>query len=256
MTERRTYSIKELAEMAGVSTRTLRYYDEIGLLAPKRTDNGYRVYDAADVRSLQRIMLLRTCRVSLSDIASAVHDPDFDIGRMLSCHLNDLRRQRSELEETIFMVQRAVEGLEAFEAMDDKQRFEQLKQDSVDRFEEEYGEETRERYGDDAIDAANERMLGMSKEAWDAKEELEQRIKDSLRLAMSEGDPTSSLARMVAEMHAQWIRVHWGEDGYTPEAHRALADSYGADPRFVAYYDDDCGEGATVFLRSVIHANV
>ena len=109
MTERRTYSIKELAEMAGVSTRTLRYYDEIGLLAPKRTDNGYRVYDAADVRSLQRIMLLRKCRVPLSDIANAVHDPDFDIGRMLSCHLEDLRRQRSELEETISMVRRAVE---------------------------------------------------------------------------------------------------------------------------------------------------
>ena len=256
MAKLRTYSIKELAGMAGVSTRTLRYYDEIGLLAPKRTDNGYRVYDAEDVRALQRIMLLRKCRVPLSDIAGALHEPDFDIGRMLSRHLNDLRRQRSELEETISMVQRAVEGLEAFEAMDDKQKFEQLKRDSVDRFEEEYGSETRERYGDEAIDAASERMLNMSKEAWDAKEELEQRIKDNLVKAMKTGDPASSLSRMVAEMHAQWIRVHWGENGYTPEAHRELARGYLQDPRFVAYYDGACGEGATEFLCEIIQANV
>ena len=242
--------------MAGVSARALRYYDEIGLLVPGRTDSGYRVYDAEDVRALQHIVLLRRCRVPLSDIAAALHEPDFDIGRMLSCHLEDLRRQRSELEVTISMVRRAVEGLEAFEAMDDKERFEQLKKDSVERFEEEYGEETRERYGDEAIDAANERMLGMSKEAWDAKEELEQRIKDNLVKAMKTGDPASSMSRMVAEMHAQWIRVHWGEDAYTPEAHRELAKGYLNDPRFIAYYDGACGEGATEFLCQIIQTNV
>ncbi len=241
--------------MAGVSTRTLRYYDEIGLLVPKRMDNGYRVYDAEDVRALQHIMLLRKCRVPLSGIASALHEPGFEIGRMLSDHLNDLRRQRSKLDEAISMVQRALEGLEAFEAMDDKQRFEQLKRDSVDRFEEEYGEETRERYGDAAIDAANERMLGMSKEAWDAKEELEQRIKENLVKAMDTGDPASALSRMVAEMHAQWIRVHWGE-AYTAEAHRKLAKGYLEDSRFVAYYDDACGKGATEFLCQIIQTNV
>lgn len=252
----RTYSIKELADLAGVTTRTLRYYDEIGLLVPSRTASGYRVYSAPDVRTLQHILLLRKCRVPLSVVADALREPDFEVGRMLSSHLNDLRRQRSELDESISIVQYAVEGLEAFEVMDDKQRFEKLKQDSVARFEEEYGEETRERYGDDAIDAANERMLTMSKEAWDAKEELEQRIKDNLKKAMEAGDPCSSLSKMVAEMHAQWIRVHWGEDGYTPEAHVALAKGYAHDPRFVAYYDGACGEGATAFLVKVIEANV
>ena len=256
MAKARTYSIKELAEMAGVSTRTLRYYDEVGLFVPKRSDNGYRVYDAGDVRALQYIMLLRKCRVPLSDIANVLHEPGFDIGRMLSRHLDDLRQQRSDLEETISMVKRAVEGLEAFEAMDDKQRFEQLKRNSVDRFEEEYGEETRKRYGDGAIDAANERMLNMSKEAWDAKEELEQRIKDNLVKAMETGDSASPLSRMIAEMHAQWIRVHWGEDAYSPEAHKELAKSYLMDPRFIAYYDGACGEGATEFLCKVIEENV
>ena len=256
MVNQQTYSIKELAEMAGVSTRTLRYYDEIGLLVPERTSNGYRAYSLKDVRALQHILVLRKCRVPLSDIASALQESNFDVGHLLSTHLKDLRRQRSELDKTISMVQRTMEGLEAFETMDDKQRFEKLKRDSVARFEEEYGKETRERYGNDAIDEANERMLTMSKEAWDMREELEQRIKDSLVEAMETGDPTTSLSRMVAEMHAQWIRVHWGEGAYSPEAHRELAKGYLKDPRFVAYYDGSCGEGATEFLCRIIEANI
>ena len=61
---------------------------------------------------------------------------------------------------------------------------------------------------------------------------------------------------MVAEMHAQWIRVHWGEEGYTPEVHRELAKGYLKDPRFIACYDGACGEGATEFLCAIIQANV
>lgn len=251
-----TYTIKELADLAGISTRALRHYDQIGLLVPERAANGYRVYDAADVRALQNIMLLRSCRVPLATIEAVLHERDFDLGSMLFDHLADLRRQRVELEETMAIVQRALARLEAFENMDDKERFEQLKQDSVERFEEEYGAEARERYGDAAIDAANERMLGMSKTAWDAKEELEQRIKDALRVAMATGDASSDESKLVAGMHAQWIRVHWGEGAYTPEAHRNLAEGYLCDQRFVDYYDGACGDGATEFLRDVIVANV
>lgn len=250
------YTIRELADLACISTRALRHYDQIGLLVPKRADNGYRVYDDADVRALQNIMLLRSCRVPLSTIAAILHEPDFDLASMLSDHLADLRRQRVELEETIVIVQRAFARLEVFENMDDKQRFEQLKQDSVERFEEEYGAEARERYGNDAIDAASERMLGMSKTAWDAKEELEQRIKDALKVAMATGDASSDESKLVAGMHAQWIRVHWGEGAYTPEAHRNLAEGYLRDQRFVDYYDGACGDGATEFLRDIIVANV
>ena len=96
----------------------------------------------------------------------------------------------------------------------------------------------------------------MSKTAWDAKEELEQRIKDSLIVAMATGDPASPESRLVAGMHAQWIKVHWGEGAYTPEAHRSLAQGYLADPRFVEYYDGACGDGATEFLCRIIEANI
>lgn len=250
------YSTKQLADMAGVSPRTLRYYDQIGLLVPEREENGYRSYGHSEVRRLQHILLLRSCGVPLQTVEEALDQADFTLPAMLAEHLSCLQKQKSELEKTIATVKRVVAGLGGYENMDDTQKFEEIKRQSVEQFEEEYGEEARRLYGDEAIDASNERMLGMSKLAWDAKEELEQRIKDNLAIAMATGDPTSPESRMVAEMHAQWIRVHWGEGAYTPEAHVALAEGYLADPRFIEYYDSAAGEGATEFLRDIIKANI
>lgn len=250
------YTVKELADLAGVSPRTLRHYDQIGLLVPRRSANGYRLYGPDDVHRLQHILMLRACGVPLSIIAEALERPGFDLRAMLVDHLGGLRRQKAHLEATIAVVEQATAGLEDFELMNDQEKFEQIKQQSVERFEAEYGKEARERYGDEAIDAANERMRTMSKPAWDLKEELEQRIKDGLVAAMATNDVRSPESRMVAGMHAQWIKVHWGEGAYTPEAHVALTEGYLADPRFVAYYDEACGEGATAFLSEVVKANI
>lgn len=251
-----TYTVAQLARKAHVTERALRYYDQIGLLVPKRDDSGYRVYGDADVGRLQRILLLRSCGVSLADIARALDAGECDIAALLQRQLESLMRQRDELARSIAVTKQTLRGLEEFENMNDDQRFEKLKRDSVARFEEEYGQEARGLYGDEVIDDANERMLSMSKLAWDMKEELEQRIKDALVDAMATGDPSSPESRMVAEMHARWIQVHWGEGAYTPQAHVQLAEGYLHDPRFVAYYDDACGRGATAFLRDVIVANV
>ena len=254
--EDKRYSVAELAKMAGVTERTLRYYDQIGLLVPARSNNGYRAYSIDDVHMLQRIMLLRACGIGLAEIAQALSNPDLDIATILENHRDELLEQRDLLTRSIAATDAMIERLERLRGMNDEQRFEQLKRDSVVRFEEEYGQEARKRYGDEVIDAANERMISMSKPAWEAKEELEQRIKEALVRAMKTGDVTSPEARMVAEMHAQWIRVHWGEGAYTPEAHVQLAEGYLHDPRFVEYYDSACGEGATEFLRNAIEANI
>lgn len=251
-----TYGVAELAKLSGLTERTLRYYDQIGLLVPKRADNGYRMYDSSDVRKLQHIMVLRSCGMELSDISTILSGTNADLSAYLKEHISRLERQRHEITCTIAASRDMLGRLERMRGMDDEEMFEQLKRDSVVRFEEEYGEEARSRYGDEAIDSANERMLSMSKKAWDMKEELERRIKDQLIVAMQTGDPTSPEAVMLAEMHAQWIRVHWGEDAYTPEAHVQLAKGYLKDPRFIEYYDGPCGEGATKFLYEAIKDHV
>ncbi len=250
------YSISQLAEKSGLSVRTLRYYDQIGLLRPLRKKNGYRCYGQKEVRRLQHILLLRSCGFPLSDIAETLASEDADLKAKLEEHLSNLAGQIDKLGRNAEMTKKMIDRLEAYRAMNDDERFEMLKRDSVEHFEEEYGAEARALYGDEAIDGANERMLSMDKPTWEAKEELERRIKETLVTAMATRDSTSPESRSLAEMHAKWIQAHWGDDGYTPDAHRALVQGYLSDPRFVEYYDSACGEGATAFLKDAVLANI
>lgn len=251
-----TYTTKQLAEMASVSPRTLRYYDQVGLLVPQRGPNGYRAYGPAEVRRLQHILMLRTCGLPLDAIAIALDGAGRDLGGILADHLGSLRRQSEQLERSIAIVEQAIAGLKEFEAMDDKQRFEQLKRQAVDQAEQAWGAEARERYGDDAVDDVNGRLMAMGREDWDDKEALEQHVIELLAAALEEGDPRSERAAELAAAHARWITMHWGEAAYTPEAHRALAQGYLADPRFIAYYDEAAGEGATAFLAQAVEAHI
>lgn len=90
------WKVGELARATGLSIRTVRYYDQIGLLTPSyRTSAGHRVYDDADVRRLYRICLLRRAGLPLADIAQALDDPDWDLQRAVRTHLDMLDQQLS-----------------------------------------------------------------------------------------------------------------------------------------------------------------
>lgn len=141
-------------------------------------------------------------------------------------------------------------------SVDEKTAFESMKAQAIQRNEETYGEEARECYGDAAVDAANARLMSLSQEEWNSKEQLEEAIKAQLREAMAEGDPLGQQAAELAAMHARWIQLHWGEGAYSREAHLGLAQGYLADQRFRDYYDSACGEGATEFLAEALQAHI
>lgn len=157
------------------------------------------------------------------------------------------RAQREILAESAA----AAKGVED---MDKREAFEALKRHAIEENERAYGREARERYGDDAVDAANERLASLSRDEWGEKDQLEQAIKEQLRAAMATGDPAGDAARELAQMHERWIRLHWGEGRYSREAHRGLAQMYLADDRFRAYYDTAAGEGATEFLVAALES--
>ncbi len=138
--------------------------------------------------------------------------------------------------------------------MGKREAFEALKRRAIEENELTYGREARGRYGDDAVDAANERLTSLSQDEWDEKDRLEQAIKEQLRAAMATGDPVGEPARELARMHARWIALHWGEGRYSRDAHRGLAQMYLADDRFRAYYDTAAGEGTTEFLVAALEA--
>jgi len=86
------YSINKLAKLAGITTRTLRYYDEIGLLSPQRiSSNGYRVYAQKEVNLLQQILFYRELGVQLDEIKNIVWSENYDEFASLQDHLSALK---------------------------------------------------------------------------------------------------------------------------------------------------------------------
>ena len=247
------YSVSALARMSGVSVRTLHHYDQIGLLVPRRGDNGYRRYGRVDVRRLQQIMLWRACGMELAQIAQLIDDPTYDERTALVEQISALEQERARLDEAIANARSTLCALERGDVMADDARFAGLKRKVVEDNERTYGRETRGRFGDAVVDGANAALLAMDERTWNDMNALEERIKALLSAAMESGDVTSPAARELVQAHARWLELHWAPGTYTTEAHRGLADGYLADERFKAYYDGACGEGATQFLRDAIH---
>src|SRR5690242_20642565 len=107
-----SYSVKELAEMAGVSARTLHYYDEIGLLRPVRNPhNGYRIYDRPALLRLQQILFLRELGIPLEEIQAILDRPSFDILAALEQHWMALTARQERLTALIQTVERTISHL-------------------------------------------------------------------------------------------------------------------------------------------------
>lgn len=253
MAKKATRTVKELASLAGVSARTLRYYESIGLLHPARTETGYRCYDEDDARQLAHVLAMRACGLPLGTIKRLCSRADADLLTTLREHLTTLQNQHNSTAEALRRTRAAIDAIERINPMNAQDSFEEMKRAGLDKFESTYGPEARERYGNEAIDAANERMMGLTQDEWDAKELLEEAIKVQLRLAMATKDAASEEAAELARMHRRWITIHWGP-GYETGTYLALVRGYLADPRFTSYYDSAAGEGATAFLVQAVEA--
>jgi len=244
------YTINKLAKLAGVSTRTLRYYDERRLLSPQRiSSNGYRIYGQAEVDRLQQILFYRELGVELSEIEHILSANDFDSGAALQSHLAALRAKRNRLDTLITNVEKSIRAMKGEIEMTADEKFEGFKTNLINENETKYGDEIRAKYGEDTVKRSNAKVKGMTKEQYAEIERLPQDINDTLKMAFEEGDPQSELARNVCELHKEWLSYFWDE--YTKEAHLGLAEMYVADPRFTAYYDK-IAPGAAVFLRDAI----
>lgn len=98
------YTVQKLGQLAGVSTRTLRYYDEIGLLKPARINSsGYRIYGQQEVNRLQQILFYRELGLHLEKIRDIMNDPDFDSTKALKDHHENLLNKRSSLTFSLQM---------------------------------------------------------------------------------------------------------------------------------------------------------
>ncbi len=244
------YTVQKLGLMAGISTRTLRYYDEIGILKPARINSsGYRIYGQAEVDKLQQILFYRELGVSLENIKDIVNDPSFDFLKALGEHREKLIEKRKQLDLLIANVDKSIASLERKISMTDPEKFEGFKQKIIDDNEKKYGKEIRAKYGDEQVDRSNKKFKSMTAAQYTEVEKLGADVLETLKAAMATGDPAGELAQKVADMHRRWLCFYW--DHYTKEAHAGVARMYVDDERFAAYYDR-MQPGAAVFLRDAI----
>jgi len=244
------YTINKLAKLAGISTRTLRYYDEINLLSPNRlSSNGYRIYGQKEIDKLQLILFYRELGLPLQEIKQIITDTDFNITDALHAHLSALLAKRNQLDTLITNVQKTILSTKGEVKMTNKEKFNGFTQQLIDDNEAKYGEEIREKYSDEVVDASNSKIKGMTKEDYAQVEALSEEVNEALRIAFLQGDPTNELAQKACELHKEWLCYFW--DSYTKEAHIGVAQMYVDDPRFAAYYDK-IAVGCAKFLRDAV----
>lgn len=258
----RDWSIQEIARLAGTTSRTLRHYDDVGLLPPSRiAHNGYRHYDEAALVRLQRILLLRELGLGLPQIAEVL-GPSTGSGAQaagrqseesaLETHLALLREEQNRLARQIASVENTINTLKGGEELMAENMF-----DGFDHTQ--YREEVEERWGRKAYADSDRWWRGMTDaERADWQQRVSDLGRDWIAAAESGIDPASAEAQDVARRHVEWLTGIPGTPASLPGGDVSgyvigLGEMYVADPRFGANYATSAGgtQGAE-FVRDAL----
>lgn len=247
------YGIKELSALSGLTPRTLRYYNQIGLLNPADVKpSGYRFYGGAEIDRLQQILIYRELGFSLSQIKMLLDRPGFNREAALTSQLEAIKQQRDQLNLLIVNLQKTIETLKGEQTMSDHEKFEGIKKKMIDDNEEKYGDEVRQKFGDKVANAANQKIKNMTQQQMEEAAKLSIEVNDAIKKALATKDPKSPEALEACELHKRWLCVYWPEGYYRPEAHKGLAEMYCQDDRFRDYYEK-IGPNCADFLKEAIY---
>ena len=184
----------------------------------------------------QDILFYRELGLDLASIRTILDDPAFDRQAALQSHLAELEARRARLDDLILTVQRTINDIKGGTKMTDQEKFEAFKRRTVEANETAFGQEIREKYGDEEMDRANACVLALTQEEYAQWKSLGGEIHTALVTAVKAGaDPAGPEGQRIAALHRRWLSYSW--ESYTPQAHVGLAELYVSDPRFTAYYD-------------------
>jgi MerR family transcriptional regulator, thiopeptide resistance regulator len=225
------YTVKQLSRLAGVTPRTLRYYDQIGLLRPTRVaDNGYRYYGQEAVLRLQQIMFYRELDLPLEEIGRILASPDFDVKAALEQHRLDLRARIVKMERLIATVEHTLAYMKGDSTMDDEKK---LFAGFSEEEQEEMAKEAAELYDPAVVQASMQKWKGYGKAGQQRILEEGNAIYTDMIQAMPHG-PASPQVQAIVQRWREHIETFW-----TPSLDQllALASMYGEEPRFKANFD-------------------
>lgn len=239
------YTIKELADLAGVTTRTLRYYDQLGILTPAEIgENGYRNYDHENLLDLQQILFFRELEVPLKDIHYMLNHPDFHLQAALENHKTDLKNKLNRIQKLLGTVEKTINSLGGNHSMSEKEYF--------DGFDEtKYEDEVKERWG--GTQQYKESQQKWSSYSEDQKVEIKQEG-GRITLRMVTEDPDASPDDPEVQEAIGDYYDYLNQYFYSCEVEflRGLADMWVADPRFAINYER-IRKGGAAFVKDAVH---
>ncbi len=245
-----SWTVGQVADLVGVTVRTLHHYDEIGLLKPsERSSAGYRLYTEADLARLQQVVVYRRLELPLDEIATLLRG-DADAAAHLRRQRDVVIHRLDELHGLVSAIDRALER-----TMEHRPATpEDLKELFGDAFDDGYQQEAQERWGEtEQWQQSRSRTASYTPADWrDVKAEMDA-VNAAFVAALASGEPPTGAAAMdAAEQHRRHIDERFYAVSY--DFHRGLADMYVADPRFTKTYED-LAPGLAAYVHDAIHAN-
>lgn len=235
------WSVQEIARLAGTTSRTLRHYDDVGILKPSRVgENGYRFYDQNALVQLTRILLLRELGLGLPAIAQILQSQEVEVA--LKAHLAWLRFEESRLAEQILSVQTTLARLQRGEPLMAHEMFKGFSQNP-------YRKEAVDRFGASVVEESEQRLAVLDPKGEQALLDEAQAINIALaQLLRSEKDPSHPEVQGWVARHHRWVSAFW-----TPnrDAYMGLGKMYVEDSRFAAFYDQHA-PGLALFLSDAM----
>lgn len=242
------FTVKQLSKMAGITPRTLHYYDEIGLLAPSRVgENGYRYYGDEALLRLQQILFYRELDMPLEDIRALMRRRDFDVMKALEGHREALRQRIAHLQRLVDTVDHTILHLKGKKKMSQRQFFEAFS----DEQQAEYEKEAMQMYDPATVKASAKKWKSYTAAEKQRIGEEGQAVYDALLDAMPHG-AASAEAQAGVERWRRHMEYFWIPND---EQLLGLAEGYNTDPRFKANFDK-IDPGLAAFMREAVKVYV
>ena len=195
------YTIKQLANLAGISVRTLHYYDEIGLLKPQSySENRYRKYGGKELIRLQQVLFFRELDFSLEEIKVIMDKPDFNVIQALQTHRRLLTSKVSRIIELIRTIDRTILNQKGELAMTEKEYYQGFSKEQQSKYE----QEIREKYGNTALDESKRRMKNWTKEDYLKINQASETIFNAIKDNMIRGYDSPEVQTQIKALH-EWI---------------------------------------------------